>query len=353
MPRKRLPARLYQRPDTGEFVIRDGNISRRTGCGPAMRGEAEAALARYLETRQEPRRRGPAHASDVTVGEVLTLYGDAKADTVRGVETLARCIVKLADFFGDLTCADVKGSTARAYEKWRAKPRRRADARGAMTKAGPATVRRELGVLQAALTHAHEEGVILHPISVPLPAAGEPRDRWLTRSEAARLLRAASPHVRRFILLSLYTGRRMSAVLQLTWTRVDFEAGVIRFRGEGEAETKKRRGRAKIVRQLGAHLRRWKAMARPGETHVVTWRGKPARNVKTGLNNARERAGLDAGVNRHALKHTAITWAIMNGLGLEDAAEFFDTTPATIRKHYWHHSPHHQARAVAAIEGKR
>ena len=51
----------------------------------------------------------------------------------------------------------------------------------------------------------------------------------------------------------------------------------------------------------------------------------------------------------HILKHTAITWAIMNGLGVEDAAEYFDTSPQTIRKTYWHHSPHHQERALEIV----
>jgi hypothetical protein len=57
-------------------------------------------------------------------------------------------------------------------------------------------------------------------------------------------------------------------------------------------------------------------------------------------------------VNRHALKHTAITWAVMRGLSVEAAAEYFDTSPAMIRKHYWHHSPFHQAEGLAAMERK-
>ncbi len=50
------------------------------------------------------------------------------------------------------------------------------------------------------------------------------------------------------------------------------------------------------------------------------------------------------------MRGTAITWAIMRGLSVEAAAEFFDTSPATIRNHYWHHSPHHQAEGAAAME---
>lgn len=63
-------------------------------------------------------------------------------------------------------------------------------------------MRRELGVLQAALNHAHTEGVLLYPIKVELPETGAIRDRWLSRTELAALLNSASPHVRRFILIA-------------------------------------------------------------------------------------------------------------------------------------------------------
>ncbi|MEM7695305.1 MAG: tyrosine-type recombinase/integrase [Pseudomonadota bacterium] len=246
----------------------------------------------------------------------------------------------------------MKGSTCRAYEKARAKPR--LDANGQVRTAGSSTVRRELGVLQAALKHAHGEGLLIHPIQVTLSASGEPRDRWLTRKETADLLRAAAPHARRFILISIYTGRRMSAVLELTWTRVDLETGRVRFQADGVHETKKRRGSVRVPRQLLAHLRRWKRLTGPGDTHVVSFNGRPVKSIKTALNKARNRAGLDHDVTRHALKHTAVTWAVMTGrLSVEAAAEFFATSPTTIRKHYWHHSPHHQAEGRAALEKRR
>ncbi|MRX51972.1 hypothetical protein GI374_16410 [Paracoccus sp. S-4012] len=102
--------------------------------------------------------------------------------------------------------------------------------------AGRATVRRGLGVLQAALNHAHAQGLVIHPIAVTLPQAGAPRERWLTWSEVARLIRHPEPPVRRFIVLSIYTGRRASTILDLIWPRVDLKAGLIRFRAEEQAE---------------------------------------------------------------------------------------------------------------------
>jgi integrase len=98
-------------------------------------------------------------------------------------------------------------------------------------------------------------------------------------------------------------------------------------------------------------MRRWRLLDAPTHTHVIIFRGKPVREIKHGLARAAERAGIKH-VTPHMLKHTAITWAIMNGTEIQDAAEFFNTTEKTIRDHYWHYSPHHQARTIAIIEGR-
>lgn len=347
MPRPRKPSRLYYRKAIGQWVIKDGETERRTGCGYGDRGEAEKALQGYLAGR--PSQRGPSQPHEITVGTVLAVYGQDRGSEVRSTGALAHSIEALAGYWGDLTCDAVKGSTCRAYAKQRARPRTLGD--GRVVTAGPSTVRRELGVLQAAVNHAHREGILIYPLRVTLPESAPPRERWLTRAEAARLLLHASPHCRRFILISLYTGRRARAVLDLTWPQVDLEAGVIRF-AKG-AETKKRRGRARIPGRLLAHLRRWRAQARRGETHVVwdphQWRSVD--NIRRAFAGARERSRLPD-VTPHVLKHTAITWAMQRGLSVEAAAEFFDTSPTTIRKHYWHHSPHHQAEAVRVIGRK-
>lgn len=289
------------------------------------------------------------------MGEVLARYADDKGSSLAAPETLAYSIQALAPFWGNLTCDAVKGTTCRAYAKHRARPRELTltSKTGKVTKrvvsAAPSTVRRELGVLQAAINHAHSEGILIYPVSVTLPDAGEIADRWLTRDELARLLRHAAPHVRRFIIVSIYTGRRMSAVLDLTWPRVDLDAGLIRFKALDEAQTKKRRGRVRMPRQLRAHLARWQPH---GGTHVVMFRDQRLDSIKTGIKRAADRAGIE-GVSPHVLKHTAITWGVMNGMQLEDAAEYFDTSVETIRKHYWHHSPHHQERAINIIERRK
>jgi integrase len=52
------------------------------------------------------------------------------------------------------------------------------------------------------------------------PPRSAPRDRWLTRSEAARFLWAArrTEHLKRFIMLGLYTGSRSGVIRNLEWS---------------------------------------------------------------------------------------------------------------------------------------
>ena len=80
------------------------------------------------------------------------------------------------------------------------------------------TVRRELGVLQAAINYAHKRGKLTQTVAVELPTAPPPKERWLTRDEAAKLIRAsrkdrkARLYMPLFILIGIYTGRRKEAI---------------------------------------------------------------------------------------------------------------------------------------------
>lgn len=336
MPRPRLAARLYQRPDTGEWLIRDGPITKRTGAGHGQRAQAEAALAAYIASRTPDARTGPALASEMPIGEALARYVDGRGPAIRNRQTLAVCVTHLAGWWGDRTCDAVTGPTCRAYARARA--------------VADSTVRRELGVLQAALNWCWAEGLLVHPQKVKLPPTGAPRERWLTRDEAARLLRAAPPHLQRFILIALASGRRASAICALRWTpaldagHVDLERGVIDFRAG--RETRKRRGQIRIPRGLAAHLRRWR---REGGSHVIQWHGDPVRSIRKAFETARIAAELPD-VSAHTLKHTAVTWAFQGGMTIEDAVDWFATSRQTLDQVYRQHSPHHQARAMSVIE---
>ncbi|WP_210877227.1 site-specific integrase [Roseovarius autotrophicus] len=359
MPQKAKGARLHQRK-TGIFYIRDtgrNDIS----TGTRSRRDAERALANYIAMRDRPS--GPATPDQMTVSEALAIYGTEHAPHVADPVRIAYAIEALDAFWGGLSVSAVTDATCLRYGKTRVKPGRRDPKTKEVLEwlpVSPGTIRRELGVLRAALTHCHKGGHLLSFPSVNLPAKPPSKDRWLTRDEAARLLRAAwrnphSKHLARFILVGINTGTRKTAILGLqyhpntTGGWVDLERGIMYRRGSAQRETKKLQTTARLPRQLLAHLRRW---AGTGDRYVVSEGGARIGDIKTAWRRACREAGL-ADVTPHTLRHTAITWAMQNGAKQWDVEGYFGVSMQTIKETYGHHHPDYQATAVEAMERRR
>ena len=353
MPRKPAGARLYERPDNGIFLIRDtGHPERSTGTRD--RREAEKALSAYIASKGVVS--GARHPFQLAVSEMLDIYGREHAPTCAAPERLGYAIEALLPFWGGLNASDIKGETCRRYLA----SRRRILKDGTVLPISDGTVRREMNVLQAAANYCQREGYLTTPVKVTLPEKPPARDRWLTRDEVARLIRSArrtskGRHLTRFILLSIYTGTRKTAVLGLGFMRnttggwIDVDQGVMYRRGTEERETSKRRKPVKLPRKLLAHCRRWKAN---GAIWAVDVDGARVGDIQTAFDGARRHAGLED-VSPHILKHTAITWAMQRGMRVETAADYFDTSAETIRRVYYHHSPEYQDEAVEIMDRKK
>ncbi|MBL3607529.1 tyrosine-type recombinase/integrase [Rhodovulum sulfidophilum] len=349
MPRPSKGARLYQRKDTGQWVIIDGTKQRRTGT--TDRREAEAIFAGYIIDRGRPT--GPSEPDQMMIADVLDIYGRERAPSTADPERIANAIMPLLDFWGELPVSSITGGSCRRYGAdrriYRGTPRERP--------AGLGTVRRELGCLAAALRYCAGEGYLTRAPEVKLPEKRAPRDRWLTRAEAARLLRAArshpkSRHLAPFILVALHTGTRKEAILALRFAPhtaggwIDTERGVLYRKAEDMRETKKRRPPVRMPQKLLAHARRWKR----NRTWVVEYEGARVGSIKTAWRRAIRDADLPE-VTPHTLKHTAVTWAMHKGVPLADAAGFFGTTVATLESVYLHHHPSFQEATAKALDG--
>jgi integrase len=278
------------------------------------------------------------------VTDLLTTYAEQRPSARVGYALMA-----LTDTFEGKTAGHINEALCEKYRQDRG--------------CSNSTVRRELGVLRAAIQRAIETGVLTRPVKIYLPADSAARTRWLNRSEAAMLLagalgfdatgrRVARPqyHLALFILIGLYTGRRMEAILSLQWRAIDFKTGWIDFTRPGKAETKKKRGRCRIPERLLPHLER---ASRYGHHvgPVISWAGRPVKNIRRAFETAAKRVGLND-INRHTLKHTAISWAMQAGEDPWKVADFFATALPTILKHYGHHHPDQQ-REIASRIGRR
>ncbi|GEN63189.1 hypothetical protein AOE01nite_14130 [Acetobacter oeni] len=196
------------------------------------------------------------------------------------------------------------------------------------------TLRREFNVLRAALRRAWKDGFLQRPPELEPPRDSAPHDRYLTKDEARRLLEACeTPHVRTFVAIAIYTGARRGSILSLTWDRVNFQTGMIDFQEPGRALTAKRRAVVPMTRALRSELE--KAMVLADGSFVVHWHGKA---IPTGLRwsfaKACERARLGWRPTPHHLKHSLASWFAMDGVPIDQAADWLATDPVTLRKTY-------------------
>lgn len=364
MARRNQGSKLRWFEDRGAYYIvwtvngRSRKLSTRT----ADREEAENVHAEWLQLRRRPD--GPSDPAQTLVTDVLTDYITDRGPNVVGKDTMARAVENLARWWEGKTVAEATPKNITKY----------AEARGV----APGTLRRELGVLQTAINHGHRHGKLTRSVSVELPAAPPSRDRWLTRHEAARLIRAsrkdptARLYMPLFILIGLYTGRRKEAILSLRWSQIDLRAGLIDFEIDGRARTKKCRGKPPIPDRLLPHLKR--ARHRGSDLGpVLHISGKPIGNIKKGFAGACVRAGLviwkkvkeDAiegapctivrpvpTLTPHVLRHTAASWLMQSGTPILEAARYLAMSEKTLIATYGHHHPDWLRGAANAI-GRR
>jgi integrase len=265
---------------------------------------------------------------------------------VRAYDTLETVAKALRRHLGDLQSDHLTKERARFYAI-----QRRAE--GHIV--GPATARRkkptsdgtiirELVTLRAALNWAHGERWITEIPTIETPRQPAPRDRWLSREEADRLLASAAPHVLTFLALCLYTGARAGSVLELTWDRINLTSGLIDL---GRAPGGKGRAVVPIAARLLPILTEARAMATC--TYVIEYGGKPVASVKTGARAAARRANLH-GVTPHILRHTAATWMAMAGVPMFDIARVLGhKESATTERVYAKHTPDYLRRAIDAL----
>lgn len=332
MPRKKSPPRLYLDRGRGQWVIRDGGHFIRTGCGESDRGAAESALQVYLARKHKPQ-----PSATPLIDDVLTAYGDEHGPHTARPGNVAHTIANLLRFWSGKRVAEITARACRDYAAERP----------------PVAARRDLETLRAAVNYWHKHyGPLAAVPSVVLPDKPEHRERWLTRKEAAALLRSArrTPHLARFILLGLYTGSRAGVLLGLEWSWIDLQAGTMRRRAPGRAESKtKRTPRVRLGSRILAHLRRWRRLDEakyPKAKRVVHYEGRPVTKLRRSWVTARKAAKLDDVVTPHTLRHTRATWLMQAAVSPWEAAGSLGMSVRMLEQTYGHHHPDWQKEAA-------
>jgi integrase len=331
MPRPNQGPRLKWLAERGTYYVQWFEQGKRfmRSTGTADRRQAEAALSGFIVTsHKDPT--GPRDPDQVSIAETLSIYGERHAPTVADPARIGHAIAALLPFWGQSTVGQITPSACDRYAKERAMM--------------PATIRRELTTLRAAINYAVREGFLTRPVPVKLPEKPEGRDRWLTISEAAHLLNAARTargdvrlYLPLFIMIALYTGARKEAVLSLKWPQIDLNRGRIDF-SKGHKRTSKGRALLPIPDRLLPFLRYAWQRRSSDIGPVIHDKGAPIKKINSSFDHACRRAGLHD-VTPHTLRHTRGTWSAQAGVDLWQIAGWLGQSLATTTELYAHHHP--------------
>lgn len=389
MPRQAKGPRLWLRKErfdkaTGKrisaaaWIIIDGAKHIATGCSE---GEAEAAaraLAEYNVARYRPPRR-ERDIEQIGIADVLMIYISDKREGQANKPKFDERMDRLNDWWGAKMLDEVNGETCRAYVKWRRDEQAK---RTRKNNIGSGGARRDLEDLRAAINHHAKEGLHRGIVRVSLPEKGEPRERWLSRAEAAKLLwalwrfrehqrrhrgadkgkvlptkRYPLRHIARFVLIGLYTGSRAATIATASphqmegrgW--VDLERGIYYRKPIGKKATNKRQPPVVLPQRLLAHMRRWDRLG-IAKDYFVEHNGKPVGSVTKGFAHGVELAKIEH-ATPHTLRHTAATWQMQAGTEPWEAAGFLGMSMEMLVKVYGHHHPDHLKGAAAAYDSPR
>lgn len=237
----------------------------------------------------------------------------------------------LAPHFKNLLPDQINTDVCKRYETIRLKTGKK-----------PSTIATELALLRAAIRFNDRNTKAVFYI----PSASPPRDRYLTKEEAQRLIRAAiEPHVKLFIILGITTASRKSAILNLKWDQVDLERGLINF---GNNNKNKRKAVVPINNTLERALE--EAYNARTTDYVIEYGSKPIKDIKRGFAASVTRAGLD-NVSPHTLRHTSAVWMAEDRTPMSEISQYLGHKNTLITESvYARYSPEYLRKPASSLE---
>ena len=279
------------------------------------------AIARFLQYLSVER-----NASPLTIKSY-------REDLTALAEYLAECRGGVCPAPGELTVIDLRGYVAAMHEAGYART----------------TIARRLASMRSFFRFGQREGWIKANLAKPLRNPRQPRNlpHFLSAEDIGRLLQAPSPDEPlglrdRAILETCYSaGLRVSEVVGLNDSDLDFDAGVVRVRGKGRKERL-----APIGSYAVRALKRWMALRKvsarePSGAQTPVFVNKFGRRLTTRsvarmLEKYLRHTGLDRRTTPHSLRHSFATHLLDRGADIRSVQELLGHKSLVTTQIYTH-----------------
>jgi len=200
------------------------------------------------------------------------------------------------------------------------------------------TIDRELDYIRAILNWAvRRKMLISNPMNnYDTPERDDTIIQPMSHEEIEKILLYASEHVQRAVLLAFFCGMRPGAVelFSIKWNQIDWSANILTI-------VSARKGGA-VQREVPLHpslpLKEW--YEKDGckiDQHIIHWKGKPVKSIKTAFNGAKRRAGVSKrDMPLYSLRHSFVTTLLHSGIDIHTIAKISGHDVRTMLKHYAH-----------------
>jgi len=202
---------------------------------------------------------------------------------------------------------------------------------------GESNIDRYMALMRAILRKSRDEwNYVTHIPKVPMFGQRHFEPRWLSRAEFERLKSELPPHLKLAAEFAVLTGLRMRSMLQLTWERIDVERHrawipVTHMKGKRTFGFPLSTAAMKVLQQCHE--------MHPTGKHVFQYKGEPYDDCNgAAFQKAVARAGL-APLRWHDLRHTFASWAVQNGLSLQELMQLGDWRSYSMVLRYAHLAP--------------
>lgn len=223
-----------------------------------------------------------------------------------------------------------------------------------------AGINRDLRYLKAALRLAVEDGTLDKlPCKVQLLRETRTNPTWLEPTEVEKLLAAASPSCRPVIQLGLFTGMRVSELIELDWGDYDGQSLHVRSKPERGYEPKGLQERVvplgeKAVAIVDALQTMRFGNKKPLPDFPILTSQNQTRWSRPGIQRAGERAFRKAGVEGkgcwHVLRRTAARTMLQGGVDVVLAQRVLGWSTPLLAQRYVGVSEADAARAARALD---
>jgi integrase len=267
--------------------------------------------------------------------EAVVRYLAVKAN-LRSFKDVQRITRKLEPYLGKLLLHQINGDVIWSVVQ------------GELNKGNkPATVNRYLATIRALLRMARDEWQWIDNFPKIRLLGGEvERDRWLTKGEAERLIKACPPHLAALVQFALATGCRASEIRGLEWDRVDLSRRTAWLNqtknGTPRGVPLNRDAVSVLEEQRGKHPR-----------YCFTYKGKPIRweLCNDAWHNALRKAGIQD-FRFHDLRHTWASWHRQAGTSCDELKDLGGWKSRVMVDRYAKFATDNLVAAAARIESR-